>query len=617
MTVEINSMLPDNVKDAGVDNAALVRIPEDADGQVFGNSTTYAERGDELFLSVYLKDSTKNVTLRGPIGERREVALDNSGVDFVYVFHAKQHKIFDDEETFDGTWTGVLQFSKFRWVARELKTCTEEEFTAAVEKFNADKAAAAASTDSVDGAALLKEGTVAIKAGKQSEAIDLLTRAFVTCEIDDEEEEEEEKDEDEEETDPHASLRIQVLAARAQASYELKAYRKATRDCELIESIYGRPMEALNRFEQFELGVYFKSLITSARSFEALGNKVHAGAGYMAIMILRMIQEQKADGEADGESFPDPVVPELAEELIAEADKGIERLNVDNNMTTVYRLRISLLGVSPEVWRSVEVTASDTFGDLREYITVAFGWCGAPNQHEFEVYDHGVVRFTTMPTDEDEEEVDPDLQERHEICEDEENTTIGLAVSKVGDSFTYIYENGDWVHQIVVEEVREEVIEDGCCGGEEDEGDDDHVHEHKGPEYPKVVAGARACPPDEVGGPAGYVQFLAAASGTPTDRFEDRIAALTFASENVGFSNAGLASWPGAEKHSFDIEEIDDEEAPELEEEKDLSVGGWDPEAFDLENTQKALSTIASMMADGSDEDWEDEETDDEAEEDL
>ncbi|TPX59372.1 hypothetical protein PhCBS80983_g02556 [Powellomyces hirtus] len=620
MTVDISAIpttLPAGVKAAGLDNAAIVKLPEEDKDIVLSNSDVYPAHGQAFLASLFFEDASKKATLRGPLGDHQTVELaSGKGIDFAYTFHAQQHKLFDNEEEFPGFWKGLVQFSKFRWVVRELSASTEAEYNAAVEKAAAAKTGAAED----DGAKLFEQASAAIKAGNNLEAIALLTRAFITCELS------EEVDEDVDD-DPHASLRLKVLAARAQASFNLKAYRAAVRDGEMVERIYGRPMEALNDLEQADTGVYFQSILTSAQANQALGNNVDAGSGYMAIMILKMIAEQNGEIAADGEEAPEPVAPELAAELIKAAETGLAAQE-DDNTHTVYRLKISLLGVSPEVWRTLEVTASTTFADLREYITMAFGWCGAPNTHEFEVYDHGLVRFTTIPEDfvvpDDEEDID----ERLEICEDEDATTVGMAVSQVGDTFTYIYEKGDWVHQITVEEVRqEEIKEEECCGGH-DEEDDEHEHDHA-PDFPKLIAGARACPPDEVGGPAGYQEFLKAASGTPTDRWTDRIAALTFASENVGFSNNGLDSWGGAQKHSFEamltgseIEELGEEEAakaaPEPTE-KDLAKGGWDAEAFDLDEAQKALATIAAMMENPEDDDWEDEddEDDEEAEEDL
>ncbi|KAJ3162697.1 hypothetical protein HDU86_003670 [Geranomyces michiganensis] len=623
----IPTVLPQGVKTAGCDNAAFVKLPEEAGDHVLSNGETYPSVGHSFLASLGFEDA-KRATLQGPIllkgSELKLVDLPGheGAVAVAYEFIGKQTKLFDDEVEFDGFWKGVFQFSKFRWIVTELVPSTEEQYNAAVEQ----SAAAVAAIAEDDGEKLLEQATVAIKAGNNAEAIALLTRALVKCEI---------PEEVENDDDPFAVLRARVLAARTQAAFNLKAYREAIRDGEMVERIYGQPMQALNELEQDHLGAYFQAVCWAAQAHHALGHMVEANAAYMSIMILKMIGDQNDEHENEGVEAPTaPVAADIAAELIKVAEAGLAaEEEAGPHMQTIYRLKMTLLGVEPPVWRTLDVAGSTTLGDLREFITMAFGWCGAPNAHEFEVYDHGLVRFTTIPEDfeeEDEEgnEKTPEEIERFEVCEDEDTTPISMVVERAGDSFTYLYEKGAWVHQIVVEEVRqEEVKEDACCDHDHDgeDGDEEHEHEHSGPEYPKLIAGARACPPDEVGGPAGYVEFLKAASGEPTKRWADRVAALTWAADNVGFSNYALDSWGG--KQGFEamlsaeeIEEIGDEELraeheAKLKEPKDLAKGGWDAESFDIEEANRSLSTIAAMIENGDDEDEEFGSDDDDEEE--
>ncbi|KAI8825703.1 MM3350-like domain-containing protein [Fimicolochytrium jonesii] len=614
--VKIVARLPAGIRAAGVDNAAVVKLRDEYQDALLANSDVFPEPGAFALVSLFFEeDSNKKVTLRGPVGAQQTVELaSGQGVDFAYEFQAKQHKVFEDEAEFEGFWKGLLRFSRFRWVVAELSESTEAEYKAAEEK-----AIAAANVKETDGAKLHEQGVAAMEAGNFNEALTLFTRAFKTCELP------EEALENDDSEDPHAALRLQVLGSRAKASFQLKAYTVAVRDGEMVERIYGRPVEALDSLDQTEAGFYFQSVLTSAEANRALGNRIEAGSGYMAIMLLKMIEDQRAEIQAEaGQTLELPVAPELAKTLTEAASAQLAALNMDENSGTIYSLKISLVGVTPEVWRTIEVTGHTTLGDLREYITMAFGWCGAPNTHEFEVYDHGIVRFTTIPDNfviPDEEE---EFDERHEICEDEDLTNVAMVASKVGDTFTYIYEKGDWVHQVTVEEIREETLNDDCCAGHDDEENEDKEHEHEHTsEYPKVIGGARACPPDEVGGPAGYAQFLQAVSGTPTERFPDRISALNFAKDNIGFSNNALDSWGGSiGKRSLDaiIEEVDEDEEEVVEAEKtpaDLEKGGWDAEAFILDEAQKCLATIAAMLENGDDdeEEWEDDE--EEEDEDL
>ncbi|KAI9000199.1 MM3350-like domain-containing protein [Gaertneriomyces semiglobifer] len=454
---------------------------------------------------------------------------------------------------------------------------------------------------SQDGQALFDSAVESIKAGKNEEAIVMLTQALKTCELDDELE----ADEDEDQEDPHASLRLRVLAARAGAAFNLKAYRSVIRDTELIERIYGRPMDVMNAIDDKEdLAAYFRSVLRSAQAYEALGDRQNAGAGYMAIMILKMITQQ---GEDEGQTI-DLIAPEVADELTAVAGKALENLEADADKVPVYTLKISLLGVEPTIYRTLEVTGTTSLGDLKTFIVFAFGWAGFDEleDHEFQVYDHGIVRFTSLPDD----FVVPDGEDSDilDVCEDEDTATLTLVAPKVGDTFTFHYEKADWVHQIVVENIREENI--GC----DHDHDAEEEHEHEHPQYPKCIAGARACPPDGLGGPAGYAEFLKAANGEATTKFATKLEALEYARDNLGLCNSGLDSWGGAVKRS--LEAALTGEAVEEEEDdtpKDVEKGGWNSEAFDLEEVNKALTVISSTMQDDEDE-WED---DDEEEEDV
>ena len=67
---------------------------------------------------------------------------------------------------------------------------------------------------------------------------------------------------------------------------------------------------------------------------------------------------------------------------------------------------------------------------------------------------------------------------------------LGTAITRGADRFVYVYDYGDnWRHEVIVEEVRD--------------GDPDI-------EYPAFVDGARRCPPEDVGGPDGFMDFLEA-----------------------------------------------------------------------------------------------------------
>ena len=87
------------------------------------------------------------------------------------------------------------------------------------------------------------------------------------------------------------------------------------------------------------------------------------------------------------------------------------------------------------------------------------------------------------------------------------------------DRFLYVYDFGDdWRHDVIVEEVRD--------------GDEDT-------EYPAFVDGARRCPPEDVGGTDGFMEFLEAVLDATHEE------------------HARMMEWCGG---AFDPEDIDEQE---------------------------------------------------------
>ena len=143
------------------------------------------------------------------------------------------------------------------------------------------------------------------------------------------------------------------------------------------------------------------------------------------------------------------------------------------------RLKVSLQEVEPEIWRLLLVRESMTLARLHGLIQRAMGWTRS-HLYQFEI--HGQA-FTDLETwepfdDEDVEPGDPDL------------TRLADFHFKQGAAFTYLYDFGDyWMHDVVVQEI---------------------LPVPQGQRLPQCLAGARACPPEDCGGPAGYFQLLEA-----------------------------------------------------------------------------------------------------------
>jgi hypothetical protein len=140
-----------------------------------------------------------------------------------------------------------------------------------------------------------------------------------------------------------------------------------------------------------------------------------------------------------------------------------------------YQLKVTLLDTDPEIWRRLLVPADIKLGKLNEVIQEAMGWSGS-HLHEFVV---GPVVYSDLAFE---------LEHYHE---DQSGVRLADIAPHIPSAFIHKYDFADgWNHLVVVEEYR--------TRGERD------------PDLPICVEGARACPPEDVGGTPGYEQFVIA-----------------------------------------------------------------------------------------------------------
>lgn len=140
-----------------------------------------------------------------------------------------------------------------------------------------------------------------------------------------------------------------------------------------------------------------------------------------------------------------------------------------------YQLRIQLHDVEPVVWRSLRVPTTITLAKLHRIFQIVLGWSDS-HLHEFRI---GTMRYG-MP--------DPDFPEQGVIAD--KRAVLREVLKPSISRFSYLYDFGDgWEHDVLIEET-------GTLGPDE---------------RPLLcLAGANACPPDDVGGPYGYAEFLEA-----------------------------------------------------------------------------------------------------------
>jgi len=150
----------------------------------------------------------------------------------------------------------------------------------------------------------------------------------------------------------------------------------------------------------------------------------------------------------------------------------------------VYQLKITLKDIRPPIWRRVLVPDCP-LSELHEVIQVAFGW-GNCHLYNFDVAD--------VPYTDAEGMADLDM-------EDAGLARLSAVVPNEKFKFNYTYDFGDyWQHDILVEEIRPPDV---------------------ALQLPACIAGKRACPPDDVGGPWGYAEFVAAIQDPKHERHKE------------------------------------------------------------------------------------------------
>src|SRR5438270_6506331 len=135
---------------------------------------------------------------------------------------------------------------------------------------------------------------------------------------------------------------------------------------------------------------------------------------------------------------------------------------------------IVLEDVRPEIWRRLLIPEGFTLAKVHTIVQIAMGWQDY-HLHEFSL---GELRYGR-----------PDYDEGPELLDERRISLRDLDLS-TGNRIGYDYDFGDgWEHQLVFEQK--------------------HV---AAPDvfYPACIAGERAGPPEDVGGPLAYEDFLKA-----------------------------------------------------------------------------------------------------------
>ena len=185
----------------------------------------------------------------------------------------------------------------------------------------------------------------------------------------------------------------------------------------------------------------------------------------------------------------------------------------------VYQFRIDLKGITPTIWRRIQVPEGYSFWDLHVAIQDAMGWLDY-HLHVFRMRrKHARAATEIGIPDEfglmDDREIHPGWE-----------ISISDYFLDVGVTAEYEYDFGDgWQHEIVLEEI---------------------LLREKGRKYPRCIDGAQACPPEDCGGVPGYYRVLEVLADPGNDEHEEMLVWLggeydpgEFTPGKVKFDNPG------------------------------------------------------------------------------
>lgn len=140
----------------------------------------------------------------------------------------------------------------------------------------------------------------------------------------------------------------------------------------------------------------------------------------------------------------------------------------------IFRIKVTLRGSKPPIWRRFEVPADVTLHQLHRILQVVMGWTDS-HLHQFQ---RGSVYYGQS---------DPEFGVRRVS---ERKTHLRDVLRKPRARMRYEYDFGDgWEHEFVLEAVTSASAEN---------------------RQPRVLEARGACPPEDVGGIWGYYGFLEA-----------------------------------------------------------------------------------------------------------
>ncbi|MFZ1730822.1 MAG: DUF1186 domain-containing protein [Bacteroidota bacterium] len=187
----------------------------------------------------------------------------------------------------------------------------------------------------------------------------------------------------------------------------------------------------------------------------------------------------------------------------------------------ILQFRIMLKDIDPPIWRRIQVPARYSLWDLHVAVQDAMGWLDY-HLHAFRFPgEEWLGKEIGIPLDNQVDEPGFETMAGWEFAADE-------LFRAPGDSAEYEYDFGDdWRHEILLEEILEA---------------------EEGVQYPRCIDGARACPPEDCGGPYGYAEMLETLKHPEEDEEE--------AGDLIEWLQSDITRYPPFSSERFELDRI-------------------------------------------------------------
>jgi hypothetical protein len=144
------------------------------------------------------------------------------------------------------------------------------------------------------------------------------------------------------------------------------------------------------------------------------------------------------------------------------------------NPGQIFQLKVTLKRIKPPIWRRILVPHDISLAKLHDVLQTVMGWTDS-HLHEFiaDGRSYGDPSFNR--------DMDQDVK-------NEKRYRLSQLVRNEKAKVSYVYDFGDyWEHELLLEKILPSEAVPAC---------------------PLCLAGKRACPPEDCGGPSGYGELL-------------------------------------------------------------------------------------------------------------